>query len=1086
MAGVEPNPGPFNPNICPVCNLKVNWTSQSVLCSKCKAWCHVRKQNNCSGLTNTRNFNQNTWHCPKCAIPTATSVPVTESFKILQFNCNGLRNKVIEIVNWMKEKDIKIAAFQETKLNEDTQIKDIGNYTLIRKDRTKDAGGGVAFLIHNSVKFQQLPDIQDPHIEFQAIQISNLTIANIYIPPTGSCTQGYVPSIDKYFSNSDALILGDFNAHDALWHSSLQDARGSLLAEEIGNSNFGVLNSEKATRVPTNGQPTSPDISLASYSLLPVTEWDTATTFSSDHLPIIITISASIDKSYSEKKTFINFNKAKWDDFTMLTEEEFSKLPEPSDVYKAEKQFRKIVNKVSKHCIPAGRIKEVYPEIPTEAARMMETRDNLRSTNPSSEEIKRLNSEISSLILDHKKEKWRKTVEEIRPSSSKLFKLIKRLNGKSVNSGNQPIKFKGKYISCPTKAANNFNKQYSAVVHHKSSRESRNITENIRKNNLDNPHVHSDVETKEAIKKSKASKAIGPDKICNLHLKHLGKEGISYLTKIFNLSIKHSQIPAIWKQSIIIPLLKPGKDPADSKSYRPVSLLCPAIKILERLALPMLNSHLKIPSFQHGFRKNHSTITALNDFNEQVCDGFNKKQPPDRTLLVQLDLSKAFDMVNHDKLLKGLDSSDLPPHMKRWLNCYLKGRQSKVQFRNKLSSSRNVRTGVPQGAVTSPLLFCFYLANIPDPPEDIYIIQYADDISIYTSGVNIQALSIKVNLYLDKLLDFLDERELLVSPEKSTVTLFSPDTKEYKIHPQVFLRDKLVPLENKPKLLGVVFDSLHKFCHHVQSSINKTKPKINILKNLAGTDWGQDKKTLVNTYKSIGRSVLEYGCPIWSPIISPTHWQNLQTIQNQALRIATGCLKMSHQDHLHQETKVLPLQPHAQLITKQFLLSNHLPGHPGQKHLQRPPEARQMKRTARQHSTELNNIVPINDRSDFKRGLKSLHTSTVTSVISNYSNNRILNHQPPEIHRSELTLTRKARCSLSQLRSGFSKKVNEYNHRLNEEIANTCPFCHTSPHDVPHLFNCNNNPTELTTIDLWKKPVEVARFLKLDGDPDQE
>ena len=627
MAGVEPNPGPFNPNICPVCNLKVNWSTKSALCSKCKAWCHIRKQNNCSQIVNLREYNKNTWCCPKCINPTTTSVPVTENIKILQFNCNGLRNKIIEIINWMKKKNIKIAAFQETKLNEDTQINNIGNYTLIRKDRTRDAGGGVAFLIHNSIKFQELPDIQDPHIEFQAIKISNLTIANIYIPPIGSCTQGYIPSIDKYFTNSDALILGDFNAHDALWHSSLQDARGSLFAEEIGNSNFGVLNTEKATRVPSNGQPTSPDISLASYTLLPATEWDTSTTFSSDHLPINITISATIDKSYSEKKTFVNFNKAKWDDFTKFTEEEFSKQPEPNDVYQAEKVFRKIVNKVSKFCIPKGRIKEVYPEIPTEAARKMEARDNLRSTDPTSEDIKRLNNEISSLIFDHKKEKWRKTVEEIRPSSSKLFKLIKRLNGKSASTGNRPIKFKGKYISCPVKIANNFNKQYSAVVHHKSSRESRIITDNIRKNNLDNQHAHTDDETKEAIKKSKASKAIGPDNITNLHLKHLGNKGISFLTKIFNLSLNSSKIPAIWKQSIIFPLLKPGKDPSDSKSYRPVSILCPAIKILERLVLPTLDHHLKVPTFQHGFRKNHSTITALHDFNEHVCKGFNQNLP---------------------------------------------------------------------------------------------------------------------------------------------------------------------------------------------------------------------------------------------------------------------------------------------------------------------------------------------------------------------------------------------------------------------------------------------------------------------------
>ena len=119
---------------------------------------------------------------------------------------------------------------------------------------------------------------------------------------------------------------------------------------------------------------------------------------------------------------------------------------------------------------------------------------------------------------------------------------------------------------------------------------------------------------------------------------------------MFNLSIQASSIPAIWRTSTIIPLLKPGKPAEDSTSYRPVSLLCPATKVLEQHILPTLNQNLKIPDFQHGFKAQHSTISALHDFTESIASGFNKKKPAYRTLLVQIDMSKAFDMVSHEKL----------------------------------------------------------------------------------------------------------------------------------------------------------------------------------------------------------------------------------------------------------------------------------------------------------------------------------------------------------------------------------------------------------------------------------------------------
>ena len=472
----------------------------------------------------------------------------------------------------------------------------------------------------------------------------------------------------------------------------------------------------------------------------------------------------------------------------------------------------------------------MIPEIPAEASDLMQTRDELRKNNPTDPQIGNLNKEIESLIRNHKRDKWREHVSNMdrKTDPSSLFKLIKRFNGQPTNKENQGIRFKGKYTSSAKSIANKFNEQYSSVVRHTSSKLARRITKDSKQQSLSNASHYTPSQTQSAIKQSKSSKALGPDGISNIHLKHLGPAGIAYLTEIFNLSVTQCQIPQIWKSSVIIPLLKPGKPAGESGSYRPVSLLCPSIKILERLILPSLNEYLPIPEYQHGFRKLHSTVSALIDLNQDISSGFNQKKPADRTVLLQIDMSKAFDMVSHQKLIKGLNNSNLPPHLKRWFSCYLHGRQSKVSFRNTKSKSRNVRGGVPQGAVTSPVLFNFYLAGLPRPPPGISIIQYADDISIYACGRDIQRLSQAITDYVKLVKAFLDERELKVSAEKSTVTLFTPSTHEFNVHPDVRIDDEKIRLEKTPKVLGVVFDTMHTFSHHVKSTVSKAKTKLNI------------------------------------------------------------------------------------------------------------------------------------------------------------------------------------------------------------------------------------------------------------------
>ena len=165
------------------------------------------------------------------------------------------------------------------------------------------------------------------------------------------------------------------------------------------------------------------------------------------------------------------------------------------------------------------------------------------------------------------------------------------------------------------------------------------------------------------------------------------------------------RIPAIWKKSIVIPLLKPGKPPQDWSSYRPVSLLCPAVKILEASILPILQSHLTPEPHQHGLRPLHSTTTALLEISSAVADGFNQKKPADRTVLATL----AFDMVCHRTLLEKLSRTSLT----RWLSGYLTGRQARTLFRGETSPARIVRTGVPQGSVISPTLFNSYVGSLP-------------------------------------------------------------------------------------------------------------------------------------------------------------------------------------------------------------------------------------------------------------------------------------------------------------------------------------------------------------------------------------
>ena len=178
----------------------------------------------------------------------------------------------------------------------------------------------------------------------------------------------------------------------------------------------------------------------------------------------------------------------------------------------------------------------------------------------------------------------------------------------------------------------------------------------------------------------------------------------------------------------------------------------------------------------------------------------------------------------------------------------------------------------------SPTLFSFYLADMPRPVEQVRIC-YAD-VTGWASGVDIPELEHKINSYLTDMSYFLRDNSLLIYASKSTVTLFTPDPKQANTHPKIKISDAELPLVRNPKLLGVYLDTFFSFNTHCVQVANRVSKRNNVLKALAGTNWGQPKKTLLLTYKALGRLIANYAAPVWSTNASDTSLGEIQRTQN--------------------------------------------------------------------------------------------------------------------------------------------------------------------------------------------------------------
>ena len=829
------------------------------------------------------------------------------------FNVQGLcpkcnKTKVPFLCELSKEVKLQCICVTETHLSPDISDCEINieDYNILRTDRKDRSHGGVAIYLEKSLNYTTLLSFSNSVCEVLITKIHNNSsiICLIYRPP--DCTyEEFKPALEeinkilKDYINCDMILLGDLNFPEIKWSDpcapifkpsnkdrklqidALLDLTNSLLLNQLISS-------------PTRGENTL-DLLFTNITSHLYDINSTKSKFSDHHL-LELKLTApnpphtSPNPNCQLHKNKLNFHKA---DFKSIKDElkeiNWNETLEGKSVTEQFNIILNAVNEIAAKHTPEFKEKSTLRSkfYKDRRALMRKRRRVVTALNKccNQSHVENYNKKLIDIETEiknsHSAEMTHNETEAIRniATNTKFFFSYARKKQKTKESvGPFLDKSTSEIISDEKQIADRLQSQYCSVF--SKSDPSNKIhdiksffTEQTNKNHSLSDISFTTTDIVSAIKELKSNAAPGLDGFSALMLKNCAAELSEPLFILFRHSIDDGEVPNLLKDAVVVPIHKGGLK-SQPQNYRPINLISNILKVLEKLIRICIVSYLEENNLmnpnQHGFRALRSCLSQLLDHFDQVVDTVYNNENCD---VIYLDFSKAFDVVDHNILMKKLKMLGITGKIGYWIHSFLSNRKQTVTVNGTRSDTCPVTSGVPQGSVLGPVLFLIMISDINKDILQAITSVFADDTKVklaLKTLLDCEVLQSDLNIVYD----WGDTNNLKFNSLKFQSIKYG-NNKDLLSHAYKDPSGKLIQIEEHVKDLGIMMSHDLTFTKQIDITASRCR---GLTGWILRTFESRNKDLMLTLLKALIHPRLDYCSQLYSPTLIQD-WCKLEGIQ---------------------------------------------------------------------------------------------------------------------------------------------------------------------------------------------------------------